>query len=212
LGCLWTVGPGANLSRPPSGSPAGTRPAPLLGRAAYPRRRRGRPFREGARRRRERAASLVRRPQDTVWAASGQSAPVQIGVGHLRGVRLERGPHLCWAGPRIHAVDVGAPFVREPAGGARGPPLWLGGLRTLFGPPLDRRPRCKPESATFGGCGLDRGPPLRTVCSIDVEKLRPRPCRKSSRRVIKPLAETVRPLPACQSTVVRRVPTATTSQ
>jgi len=59
---------------------------------------------------------------------------------------------------------------------------------------------------------LDRGAPLRTVCSIDVELLRPQLCKKISRRVIKPLAETVRPLPVCQSTVVRRVPTATTSQ
>jgi len=75
---------------------------------------------------------------------------VLLSMRHLRGGRLDRGPPLCWAGPRIHAVGVGAPFARAPAGGARGPPLWLGGPRTLFGLPLDSRPRCKPESATFG--------------------------------------------------------------
>ena len=78
LGCPSTVGYGANLSRPPSGKPAGSRLAPLLGRAAYPCRRRERRLRAGARRRRERAPSLVRRPQETVCAASGQAAPVQI--------------------------------------------------------------------------------------------------------------------------------------
>jgi len=147
LGRLWTGGPGFNLSRPPLGRPAGWRPAPLLGRAASPRRLRGRPFRAGARRRRERSASLVRRPQDNALVAS-----------------------------------------------------------------VDRRLRCKSESATFGGGRMDRGTLLRTVCSIDVETLRPQPCKKSSRRVIKPLAETVRPLPVCQNTIVRRAPTATTSQ
>jgi len=54
-GRFWTSGPSANLSRPPSGRPAGSQPAPLLGRTAYPRHRRGRPFRVGACRRPKRA-------------------------------------------------------------------------------------------------------------------------------------------------------------
>jgi len=43
--------------------------------------------------------------------------------------------------------------VWAPVWGAREPPFWLGCPRTLWGPLLDKRPKCKPESATFGEAG-----------------------------------------------------------
>ena len=148
------------MSLPISERPAGLRPASQLSRAAYPRCRRGRPFRVGAGWRCERAASLARRPQDPVLSASGKTAPVKTCVRHHGRGLLNCGPLLCWEGQRIHAVGVGALFVCSLAGSASWPPVWLSGTRTLFGPPVERRPRCPSESATFGETGRIAAPPF----------------------------------------------------
>jgi len=119
------------------GVPAGSWPAPLSGRAAHPRRRQARPAHAADRRRRLRAASADRRPLDTVWAASVDRRPrCESESATFGACRLDRGPPLWRAGPRIPAVDRRVPLTRPTAVVACGPPLPTGGPWTLFGPPL----------------------------------------------------------------------------
>jgi len=120
----------------PTWRPAGSRPAPLSGRAAHPCCRQARPAHAADRRRRRWAVSVDRRPlRESESATFGTCL-------------MNRGPPLWWAGPGIPAVDRRVPLTRPTAVVACRPPLRTGGHSTLFGLPL-----------WTGGPGVNRSRP-----------------------------------------------------